>query len=506
MSASKETPFPLVVRPSRSFMHSLLSQCRSLWADSRGIMLPYVSIMLVVIAGLSLLGLDGIRYMSLQTQMQAAADALALAGAAELNGKAGARARAQAAIDNLLSNGLSGMGVTAPVQVTVQFKRTLPVASQLPTGGTAATADSDAHFVIVDASPITLNTIFPASFVNSALANTFTSGAQSVAGMNQSICSIPPVYLCNPWEGTGIDLTTALATPGQARRQLKLLNDGTSSPGHFGWLVPPDNNVSASNLQDWISRTTPKTCYRDGYVSLNTGAKQSALAGFNTRFDIGADATHVPDVNVRKGRVSNSANWCNAQPDTDRALALPQDSTFTNFASGGAMGDGKWDCQGYWDFNHHTTPRPTANEFGQARVCGDPNSTTFSRYEIYRYEIINSKVTDWSRGTVLNNWTAPPPYSSSTGENGQPLCTGTTNAVSGRRVLPIAVINCTENATLMGNGANADNIPVAGFAKFFITEPVNTTGAASDRQLIGEFTGEVTALDAKIFQNVKLYR
>ena len=53
---------------------------KSLWQDTSGIMLPYVTMMLVVIIGLSLLAVDGARYMSLQTQMQAAADALALAG------------------------------------------------------------------------------------------------------------------------------------------------------------------------------------------------------------------------------------------------------------------------------------------------------------------------------------------------------------------------------------------------------------------------------------------
>src|SRR3984957_20183092 len=53
------------------------------WRDTDGIILPYVTIMLLAIVGLSVLALDGARFMSLQTQMQAGADALALAGAAE---------------------------------------------------------------------------------------------------------------------------------------------------------------------------------------------------------------------------------------------------------------------------------------------------------------------------------------------------------------------------------------------------------------------------------------
>ena len=58
---------------------------RKLWADCQGVVLPYVAIMLVVIIGLAALALDGSRLMTVQSQMQSAADALALAGAAELD-------------------------------------------------------------------------------------------------------------------------------------------------------------------------------------------------------------------------------------------------------------------------------------------------------------------------------------------------------------------------------------------------------------------------------------
>ena len=56
-----------------------------LWRDESGVILPYVTIMLVVFVGVGALALDGARYMSLQTQLQKAADAAAIAGAAELD-------------------------------------------------------------------------------------------------------------------------------------------------------------------------------------------------------------------------------------------------------------------------------------------------------------------------------------------------------------------------------------------------------------------------------------
>src|SRR5437879_3910290 len=87
----------------------------SFWRDTNAVILPYVTLLLVVFVGLSTLALDGARSMSLQTQMQEAADALALAGARELNQRSGARTRATSAINNLVTNGLSGMGTVAPL-------------------------------------------------------------------------------------------------------------------------------------------------------------------------------------------------------------------------------------------------------------------------------------------------------------------------------------------------------------------------------------------------------
>jgi Flp pilus assembly protein TadG len=58
---------------------------RKLQDDSDGVILPYVAIMLAVIIGLSALAFDASRLMSIQTQLQNGADALTLAGAAELD-------------------------------------------------------------------------------------------------------------------------------------------------------------------------------------------------------------------------------------------------------------------------------------------------------------------------------------------------------------------------------------------------------------------------------------
>src|SRR5437588_11663528 len=96
---------------------------QTLWNDTSGIMLPYVTVMLVVIVGLSALALDGARLMSLQTQLQNGADALALAGAAELDRLPDAETRARGAIENLLTNStLFGSGTNRTIAISkVQF-------------------------------------------------------------------------------------------------------------------------------------------------------------------------------------------------------------------------------------------------------------------------------------------------------------------------------------------------------------------------------------------------
>src|SRR5260370_40955172 len=77
---------------------------KAFWGDTHGVILPYVTMMLVVIVGVSVLPLDGPRYMSLQTQLQNGADALALARAAELDRTPTAIERAINAINNLVTN------------------------------------------------------------------------------------------------------------------------------------------------------------------------------------------------------------------------------------------------------------------------------------------------------------------------------------------------------------------------------------------------------------------
>src|ERR1700687_162385 len=113
---------------------TIAQSIKAFWGDTDGVILPYVTMMLVVIIGVSVLALEGSRYMSLQTQLQNGADALALAGAAELDRTPTAIERAINAINILITNSsLFGSGPDRNVQVArIRFLGSLPARDSDP--------------------------------------------------------------------------------------------------------------------------------------------------------------------------------------------------------------------------------------------------------------------------------------------------------------------------------------------------------------------------------------
>jgi Flp pilus assembly protein TadG len=563
--------------------------------DTCGIILPYVALLLTVLIGISALAIDIGRQMSLQTQMQAVADALALAGARELNQQAGAQTRATNAITNIVSNGLTGLGYSGAIAHSVAFYSALPAASS-GFAGTVSASDITTKFVGVTVTPVTIG-----KTITIAGTPTLTAGGQAIAGFtSQAFCNIPPVFICNPYETGGMtdsQATAALNSNINPQQQVRL-DPTKTGPGQFGYLVPPDNCQGASCLEDWIAKAKPNTCYQKASVDLNTGFKSSVTDAFNVRFDIYlnnlkkdiGDPNYAPALNVRKGyqtkgavcsptipnpyfttlssqtaslvpnstiatatgNVDNTGNksctknptlcqvtnvqanviaqvqaWL-AEPTLPRPTVSGKfipDGTLITVASGTTLtlgntavtgkqngvaltigwptsglpmdtslvgnsstfGNGQWDCANYWKINHPGVALPSG--------CGTPAGTTISRYSIYLTETTN----DYS-------W---PGTAAAGAEKGAPVCStpgiGPSATQTDRRLIFAAVINCLANGPF-GGGQTANNVPVAGFAKFFMTQPVgvdpNTPNA-----VIGEMSGLVGLNDdVKILNQVQLYR
>src|SRR5262249_45168523 len=137
---------------------------KAFWGNTDGVILPYVTVMLVVIVGVSVLALDGSRYMSLQTQLQNGADALALAGAAELDRRRTVIAGSTHAINRVITNSsLLGSGSDRNVRVArINFLRSLPPRDSDPILPGNRTSDpTQAAFVEVTVEPMALRTILP---------------------------------------------------------------------------------------------------------------------------------------------------------------------------------------------------------------------------------------------------------------------------------------------------------------------------------------------------------
>src|SRR5436190_8042276 len=251
---------------------AITKSIEALWGDTKGIILPYVTLMLVVIIGVAVLALDGSRYMSLQTQLQNGADALALAGAAELDRTPTAIERANKAIGfrceansstcqpiaggrGLVSNwSLFGSGSDRNVRVAgIRFLRLLPVHDSDPILPGNVTSDpTQAAFVEVTVKPIALPTILPASFFGGS--NVLTVGAQAVAGFDQVVCDFTPIFICNPFETPGMTyrqamtaLVSASHDPASQRRLIRLAGTqektGAFGRGDFGYLTPTTGSL-----------------------------------------------------------------------------------------------------------------------------------------------------------------------------------------------------------------------------------------------------------------------
>ena len=478
------------MRFSGSVARTFLDVLRSLPGDVSGIVLPYATLMLVVIVGGSLLAVDGARFMGLHTQLQKAADAYALAAAAELDRQPTAIERANRAVNDLLTNGhVFGDGGDAPVQVaSIRFLESLPSDDQPLSARHETTDPARARFVEVTVVPVGLRTVFPAEFIGAA-AGLVTTSATAVAGFDQVVCDFTPLFICNPFEVEGDPsaanrIYTAANDSRMRRRSIELRGTGGTNtqyfPGNFGFLEPPTGS-GARDVREMIAKVRPEACFRQSGVLLRTGQLATVRDAINVRFDIydgpfsPNSSNYRPAANVRKGYETTGANACRAsRGDDTRFRALTRDLCF---GSGGCsssefsphmqnrIGDGRWDFDGYWSINFGSRPKPVGPDGSEYSNANPP-----PRYDVYRYEIGNGLIGVRSAG----------------GESGAPACYRGSSAPSDnpdRRILQGAVLNCLalNQDPRYGplRGGSTARLPVAAFAKFFITEPVDRASESS---------------------------
>ena len=451
--------------PSRS---GFIGRLRSFLRDESGVAAVYVGLSFTFLFGATALVFDLARLMTEQSELQSAADAAALAGAAELDGQANARQRAAAAANGAFganfqtyATGSRGVTIQTPVFLSsiASTDPALLPANPSPSGDVVATSDAKASFIRV--------TVQSRSIVNAFITlvggpSVSTASAVATAGFTQITCSTLPLFICNPQEPTDPHFTPA---PGQMIWAVKH-QSGTWAPGEFALTNPPGQSQGAQIVANLLATAGAGQCTTSS-IDPKPGLTASAVSdGLDVRFDmypnsagmLGANAngnaSYPPALDVVKGMIptahGNSGNVDPCSPQTaapPAAKALPRDSCLISSTCTPAarIGDGNWDRQGYWTVNHGGTI---------------PSSLlSASRYQVYQYEIAN--------GIPLPN--VPTGHV----EDGRPQCyTGSGAKTADRRLINVPIVNCTQQGV---TGNSNTNIRPAAVVQGFMTEPADSS-------------------------------
>ncbi len=479
----------------RSVRSSVISIARYLTSDNKGAVAVIIAIVIAVLVGFVGLAVDLSRVFTSNSEHQAHADAAVISGASQLDGTVDAIDRATAAIQNSLVQNIQTADGRTDVEIfSIRFLSSRPADDQPITAAYATTDPAEAICVEVTTRQADVDNTF-IEVVGGP--DTSAVSAVSVACSTQAVCDIPPMMMCNPLEADPAYLCTSEIglTPGDQIRAKYQGGGGQWTPGGFGFLDPPEGGgVGAKGLAENLGTANPSIGCITDTVDVFPGQVASAMSGMNVRMDIfnnpfAKNLKNIwdfrPSVNVTKGYMPDGG-VCNVSQDASVpavAMGLPRD---TNLAADpdARFGNGDWDRAGYWAFNH-----------GGAGLPGGLNGA--SRYKVYRYEIDNGMIPDNSGNSPV-------------GEDGSPQCHNdslVTNDLIDRRMMIMAVVNCACEAA-NGNpiNGNASDVPVIGFIKTFMTEPVTDPGDGMEYMF--EFVGEIEAGndDGVLHNIVQLYR
>lgn len=506
--------------------------------DTRGYALILTLVFLPAFLGITLLMIDIGRGNNAQTDHQAAADALALAAARELDGASDSITRAQAAMENVTNTvaylARSGEDTLitldyppdSGVTISVIFLRNIPASDDLPIDQAWVTANGttngrEARYVYVRTRARDLDGFFfnPLNFVRPST----PVGATAVATYRATACNVTPLFICNPFEGvTGVGNNL----PGQFEngffhgRLIRLVpkkGNQAAAPGNFGFLSATDKDGKIVNgvneLGKLIAGERNAVCYERGaLVDTQTGSPETLSDAFNVRFDIYEGAykptgvsTYYPSAqNVRKGYVEKTAkgNSCEGPADNDLwarpfrqggvwVSGDPTTEVATGLVLGAEIEKAPWSqplFDAYWTTNHPAlfgnvaVPGGTAiTEIGSTSPFKVKRGTNYvpSRYEVYRYEIDRGLLGNLSRG---NSADTPPPTSvdPKTQENGRPECgpsiTNKTPINTGEddRRLLFAAIIDCRREL---SGGKERGVTVNSFGSIFLANPVGSSGS-----------------------------
>ncbi|MCW0000974.1 pilus assembly protein TadG-related protein [Pararhizobium sp. YC-54] len=492
------------------------------WNDHRGYVIALTLISMPLLLGFSLLVIDVGRSGNLHTDLQNAVDAMALAGARELDGRDDAIDRAEAAIGNLANTaafggGGEGMslgssltvsfdaGNDAASTVTVTFLKAIPDNDDDAIPGSMVTTDpNEASYAWVSAKPQAMQTIFPlpVGFTR----DTINVSADAVAVYHASACDITPIFICNPYEPVGntteagneqaaADLHTFFADGDLYGRQIEMhsTSEHNPGPGNFGFLRTP-LGPGANVMAEALATGNPGACYTQDSLDTQTGAMAGPVeAGVNTRFGIyegsfkgsRSDSRYRPSQNVRSAQKETGQNACKGYDpvmagstvgDTTKAVPLGYGAAMTPLGGGKISTGNDWSYGDYWTVAHGVSAPPVGTILSNSSsypptATGTPSQP--SAYDVYQYEL--------NSASLLNNHSPNGEIGTPTTGGGQcysgpALSNYTADEYGDRREIFAAIVNCGYEASVDHlNGGSKETQAVA-FARMFMTKPAIKAG------------------------------
>ncbi|ARQ12958.1 Flp pilus assembly Tad-like protein (plasmid) [Rhizobium etli] len=486
------------------------------WNDHRGYVIALTLIAMPMLLGFSLLIIDVGRSSNLHTDLQNAVDAMALAGARELDGRDDAITRAQTAIEKIansaaFSGGGTGMSLGSSISVTydagndagstvtVLFLKSIPANDDTPIPASMETTEpSEASYAWVIAKPQAMETIFPIPIGFNR--DTINIAADAVAVYHASACDVTPIFICNPFEPAGntsesadADAAAALHTNFAAGnlygRQIELHSTASSNPGpgNFGFLRTPLGN-GASVLAEALATGNPGACYTQDNLDTETGAVAGPVEdGVNTRFGFYSssfnkakgDYRYRPARNVRSARTTTKGKQgCDTYTpvmvgdvvgDATQALPLGYGAAMSSLSGGKISSGNNWNYTTYWNVAQSTAAPSVSTVLSNyssypPQATGTPSQP--SAYDVYRYELANP--------SLIN-------HASANGETGKPTTGGqcytgpdlsnyTAAEYGDRREIFSAIVNCGYEASVGHLNGHKATRAVA-FARMFLTKP-----------------------------------
>jgi hypothetical protein len=456
--------------------------------DSGAVLMWTIFIALPVFFALGALVVDAHRTYNTFDEAQNFADHTALAAAMELNGQSGAIDRAiQAAcgpgpenrplVTGFHTYGSSARALAAERLVFLPGLGPDPMApNQYVTAndptpiceatcaapqacqGLSDTLNGQARFVSVTTASINVSwllaPVMNAFGVN--LGDSAAVAARATAGMTKEVCKTPPLFICNPLEGSVPSASFNDNYQQYVGKQFKATEPAgnTKIAGNYGLLkvagVGKSEYANAVANPSWIKQCSTYSVEVETEPGMGTGKVEE---GFNVHFDIYQGSMKNEKNNPDYAPARHVTNWlfepgkCNKRLKAEDTDPILRDSCFSSApgsaclfpdtAFAGRMGTGDWNCENYWTTMYNNVAKKPAN------CTSNPAASGYTRFNLYEDEIKN--------------------------KNGEPACNKNLppDGELRPREFVIAVVDCDKE---MKGGRT--KVSVREYIRVFMTEPI----------------------------------